>query len=178
VHIRAIGSLAVAALAVVVGVSAALASPAVAPVTVKTAKVADFGTVLVNGSGFTLYRYTPDQKGKSVCSGACSAYWPPLIVTGKAKPVAGTGVVASKLGTIKRSNGQMQVTYAGYPLYRYAGDAKAGETKGQGFEKTWYVVAASGAMVKSATGSSASSSSSSSSSPSTSTSSSGGAYSY
>jgi predicted lipoprotein with Yx(FWY)xxD motif len=164
VQTRRIGVLAVPALAAVIGVSAAFASPAMAPVTVKTAKVANLGNVLVNGSGLTLYRYTPDKKGTSVCTGACAKYWPPLLVTGKAKPVAGTGVTASKLGVIKRSNGQMQVTYGGYPLYRYSDDSKTGQAKGQGEESAWYAVATSGALVKTSVQAAAPTSSPSSSS--------------
>jgi predicted lipoprotein with Yx(FWY)xxD motif len=180
VQIRAIGKFVVPALAAVICVSAAVASPAVAPVAVKTATVASFGSVLVNGSGLTLYRYTSDRKGASTCSGACAAEWPPLVVKGDAKPVAGKGVAASRLGMIKRSNGQMQVTYGGYPLYLFAGDSKAGQTKGQGFEKTWYLVASSGALVKTSPAAAAPSSSSSAPAPATTTTpaSSGGGYDY
>jgi predicted lipoprotein with Yx(FWY)xxD motif len=130
-----------------VGVVAATAAPTSAPPTVKTAKIADLGTVLVNGSGLTLYRFTTDKKGSSSCNGSCAALWPPLLA-GKGKPVAGTGVAAAKLGTLKRSTGQLQVTYGGYALYRFASDKKPGEAKGEGLEGSWYAVAPSGALVK------------------------------
>jgi predicted lipoprotein with Yx(FWY)xxD motif len=126
--------------------AAALAAPA--PSTVRTAAVAKLGTVLVNGSGLTLYRLDTDKKGASSCDGGCAAVWPPLLATGKTKPVAGTGVAASKLGLIKRSTGQMQVTYDGYPLYRFAADTKPGEAKGEGVSGTWFAVAPSGGLVK------------------------------
>jgi predicted lipoprotein with Yx(FWY)xxD motif len=116
--------------------------------TVKAAKVGKFGTVLVASNGMTLYRYTPDKKNVSVCSGACASYWPPLLVKGTAKPTVGSGASASLLGTTMRSGGAEQVTYAGFPLYYYAGDKKPGQANGQGFEKTWYVVSATGALVK------------------------------
>jgi predicted lipoprotein with Yx(FWY)xxD motif len=132
------------------GVSAAFATRTVAS-TVKTAKISGLGTVLVNGSGRTLYRFTADKKGASTCNGSCAALWPPVLASGTAEPVAGTGVTASKLGTIKRSNGQKQVTYGGYPLYRYAADTKSGQAKGEGAEGTWFAVAPSGALVKGAT---------------------------
>jgi predicted lipoprotein with Yx(FWY)xxD motif len=119
-----------------------------AKATVKTVKNGTFGVVLVDGSGKALYRYTPDSKGKSVCTGQCLAYWPALLIKATAKPVAGAGVKASLLGTIKAKGGMRQVTYAGYPLYHYKSDTKAGEFSGQGFDGTWYVVSSTGALVK------------------------------
>jgi predicted lipoprotein with Yx(FWY)xxD motif len=116
--------------------------------TVNTAKVGKFGTVLVASNGMTLYRYTPDKRNVSVCTGACAKYWPPLLVKGTAKPTVGSGATASLLGITMRANGAHQVTYAGFPLYYYAGDKKAGQANGQGFDKTWYVVGSNGAMVK------------------------------
>ena len=119
-----------------------------AKATVKTVMNGTFGVVLVDGSGRTLYRYTPDRKGKSVCTGQCLAYWPPLVVKATAKPVAGAGVKASLLGTIKAGHGMRQVTYGGYPLYHFKSDSKAGEFEGQGVDGSWYVVNANGALVK------------------------------
>ena len=106
-----------------------------------------YGMVLVNASGRTLYRYTPDKKGKSTCSGKCATYWPPFMAKGKV--TAGAGASGSLVGTIKRGKG-LQVTYAGWPLYTYVGDTKAGQITGEGTEKTWYVVSATGALVKKA----------------------------
>ena len=137
--------------ALVTGVGVAMAATASMSAksgTVKAAHNSKFGMILVSSSGMTLYRYTPDKKNVSVCSGACATYWPPLLVKGTAKPTVGSGASASLLGTTKRSNGALQVTYAGYPLYLYAGDKKAGNVNGQGFQKTWYVVSATGALVK------------------------------
>jgi predicted lipoprotein with Yx(FWY)xxD motif len=116
--------------------------------TVMTAKVGKYGTVLVAANGRTLYRYTLDKKNVSNCNGACAAYWPALLVKGTAKPTAGSGVSASMLGVTMRSNGAHQVTYAGFPLYYYAADKKAGQASGEGFQKTWYVVNATGGLVK------------------------------
>jgi len=120
---------------------------------VKTVDSAKFGTMLVSANGRTLYRYTVDSKGVNRCTGVaiCNKYWPPLLVKATVKPTAGTGVVASLLGTIKaKAAGMRQVTYAGFPLYTFTGDSKAGQVNGEGFEKTWYVVNAKGALVKSA----------------------------
>lgn len=116
--------------------------------TVKAAASSKYGTVLVAANGMTLYRYTPDKKNTSVCTGACAKYWPPLLLKGTAKETAGSGASAALLGETMRANGAAQVTYAGYPLYFYAGDKKPGDVNGQGVQKTWYVVSAKGALVK------------------------------
>ena len=141
------------ALAAVVGVGVAMAATKATSssgATVKTAASAKYGTVLVAANGMALYRYTLDKKDKTVCSGACAKYWPPLLLKGTAKETAGSGASSGLLGEVMRANGAAQVTYAGYPLYYYAGDKKPGDVKGQGFEKTWYLVSAKGALVKSA----------------------------
>ena len=134
-----------------VGVGAAMAattSKQAGRATVQTSASGKYGTVLVAANGMTLYRYTPDKKGKSVCNGACATYWPPLLLKGAAKETAGSGASAGLLGKTTRTNGAAQVTYAGYPLYFYAGDKKPGDVNGEGFDNTWYVVSAKGALVK------------------------------
>jgi hypothetical protein len=88
-------------------------------------------------------------------------------LTAKGAPTAGTGATASDLGTISRSDGTKQVTYAGHPLYYFVGDSAAGQTNGEGnngFGAPWYVVAPSGQQITSLGAASASSSSASSSS--------------
>src|SRR5689334_9930236 len=112
-------------------------------------RVGHFGKILVNGHGQTLYLFEKDKHGKSSCNGQCAQFWPPALTTGK--PHAGSGVSSSKLGTTKRKNGQLQVTYAGHPLYAYAGDGKAGQANGEGsqnFGAAWYVMNAKGSAVK------------------------------
>lgn len=133
-----------------VGVAMAASSSTSSTGTVKTVKSKTFGVILVSSRGRTLYRYTIDRKGVNRCSSnvTCSKYWPPLLVKAGARPTAGPGAQAAKLGTIKAKNGMRQVTYAGWPLYSFAGDTAAGQTKGQAFEKQWYVVNTSGALVK------------------------------
>jgi predicted lipoprotein with Yx(FWY)xxD motif len=115
---------------------------------VKAAKTS-LGRVLVDGHGKTLYLFAIDKRGKSVCSGQCAVYWPPLLTQSKA--VAGTGVKASLLGTAVRAGGKLQVTYNGHPLYFFKADTKAGQTKGQGvdgFGGLWWAVSPAGAAVK------------------------------
>jgi predicted lipoprotein with Yx(FWY)xxD motif len=97
-------------------------------------------------NGRTLYLFEADKSPKSTCSGACAAAWPPLTTSGSA--TAGSGIKSAKLTTSKRSDGKLQVVYAGHPLYYYAGDTKAGQTKGQGLDQfgaEWYTLAPSGA---------------------------------
>lgn len=115
--------------------------------TVKTASTSD-GTVLVNQHGRSLYMFGKDRRGRSACSGACAQDWPPLLTT--SKPTAGSGVSASKLSTVKRSDGKTQVTYARHPLYTYAGDSGRGDVNGQGlnaFGGIWSLLMPSGAKV-------------------------------
>jgi predicted lipoprotein with Yx(FWY)xxD motif len=115
---------------------------------------------LTDSSGRALYLWVPDTSTMSTCSGACATAWPPLTTTGA--PTAGTGVTASDLGTISRSDGTKQVTYAGHPLYSFAGDKAAGQTSGEGsngFGAPWYLVAPSGHQITSLRAASAPSSS-------------------
>jgi predicted lipoprotein with Yx(FWY)xxD motif len=109
------------------------------PISVGTA--AGVGKVLVDSNGMTLYYFQKDQKGsgKSKCDGACASAWPPLTTSGE--PEAMSGVNASMLGTIERSDGTTQVTYAGWPLYTFVEDKKPGEDNGtdsKAFGASWY----------------------------------------
>jgi predicted lipoprotein with Yx(FWY)xxD motif len=107
---------------------------------------------LTNSAGRSLYLWTPDTMTTSMCSGACATAWPPLTIKGA--PTGGSGVTAGDLGTIKRSDGRTQVTYAGHPLYTFAGDSGAGQTNGEGsngFGAPWYLVAPSGQQLTSLT---------------------------
>ena len=110
--------------------------------TVDVAKTSALGTVLVGSNGHTLYRYTVDDKNINRCSNvpACKTYWPALLVKAGTKPTVATGASAKLVGTIDAGHGMRQVTYAGFPLYFFAGDKKAGQTNGQEFEEKWYVV--------------------------------------
>jgi predicted lipoprotein with Yx(FWY)xxD motif len=104
-----------------------------------------FGKILVDGKGKTLYDFPPDKSMASTCYGACAALWPPLLTTGK--PIAGRGVKPSLLGTVKRKDGKLEVTYNHHPLYYFVSDQKAGQTTGQGvdqFGAPWWVITAAG----------------------------------
>jgi predicted lipoprotein with Yx(FWY)xxD motif len=103
------------------------------------------GKILVDARGITLYDFKRDKGTTSVCYGACAALWPPLITN--AKPVAERGARASLLGTTKRKDGKLQVTYGGHPLYYFVTDRKPDQTTGQGvnqFGGPWWVISAAG----------------------------------
>jgi predicted lipoprotein with Yx(FWY)xxD motif len=121
------------------------------PATVKLTSSSKEGSYLVDAQGHSLYLFEKDEKGDSYCSGACAAVWPPLETS--ATPHAAGGVNGSALGTMKRDDGETQVTYDGHPLYYYAADASTpGKTKGQEvnqFGAEWYLVGRSGQAVES-----------------------------
>ena len=109
----------------------------------------DYGQILSNGRGRALYLFTADTGKGSNCSGDCATAWPPYVV--KSKPVAGEGVKAGKIGTTTRSDGRLQATYAGHPVYYYVSDNEPGEVLCQAvneFGGYWYVVRASGQAVR------------------------------
>jgi predicted lipoprotein with Yx(FWY)xxD motif len=132
-----------------IGAGAALAAGSAGVVTVKAGNALG-AKILVNAHGLTLYHYTDEGKGKIDCSGGCAQLWPPLLVPAGARPSAGSGVAAAKLGEIRRPDGRMQVTYNGLPLYRYAADTKPGQTNGQGVEHAWFAVTTAGTITKAA----------------------------
>jgi predicted lipoprotein with Yx(FWY)xxD motif len=117
--------------------------------------------ILVNAQGFTLYLFTEDAHGTSACLDSyehCPTAWPPLRST--QPPVAGRGVRADLLGTIRRPDGDPQVTYRGHPLYTDAGstslglkaDVKPGQIRGQAFFNVWFVVSPQGKAIQKSPG--------------------------
>jgi predicted lipoprotein with Yx(FWY)xxD motif len=120
---------------------AAQAQAATTSVTIKTMHTSK-GTVLVNASGMTVYWFAKDTSRKSRCNGSCAKYWPPVL---------GTSASGSSLprgfGTIKRADGQTQITYAGHPLYTYAGDTASGQINGNGLDASggwWWAATPTG----------------------------------
>lgn len=146
--VLAIGVIVVAvSLSYGIGFASASSSSTKAATKVGTAN-SSLGTILVDSHGRTLYLFAKDKNGKSACSGACAAYWPPLMASGKPRALA--GVKASLLGTTRRSNGRLQVTYRHHPLYRYAGDTSKGQLNGQGlndFGGYWWVLSPAGTKI-------------------------------
>jgi predicted lipoprotein with Yx(FWY)xxD motif len=104
----------------------------------------DFGDILVDADGNTVYLFTPDAQGASTCNGQCAANWPPLAEV----TTVGDGLDDDLLGTTTRSDGKAQATYNGWPLYRFAADRAPGDTNGQGVNGSWFVVDADGDKVE------------------------------
>lgn len=104
------------------------------------------GEHLVDSKGMTLYLFTKDSPGTTTCYDKCAAAWPALLTSGT--PQAGSGVDASKFGTVTRTDGTTQVTYNGWPLYYFAKDKQSGDTTGEGVGGVWFCVSASGDAVK------------------------------
>jgi predicted lipoprotein with Yx(FWY)xxD motif len=108
------------------------------------------GRIVVDGRGRTLYAFAKDKNGRSACTGTCATYWPPLLTSGKVR--AGHGVKASLLGTTRRGNGKLQVTYNRHPLYTFTLDKQAGQTNGEGlddFGGVWDVLSPAGKRIAS-----------------------------
>jgi predicted lipoprotein with Yx(FWY)xxD motif len=128
-------------------------SPAAA--TAGSLKTATIGgvTVLTNANGFTLYSFAPDTPTKSNCNGTCAQNWPPV-----AGPATASGVTGT-FGTIKRSDGSVQATFDGHPLYAFAGDTAPGQAKGNGLNAAgglWHEITTSGTAAPAPAGTSSS----------------------
>jgi predicted lipoprotein with Yx(FWY)xxD motif len=109
----------------------------------------DYGRILTDGKGRTLYLFTKESSGKTRCYGACADAWPPFYTRGK--PRASGDARQSLLGTTRRSDGKQQVTYMGHPVYYYRSDVKPGQVLCQNvaeFGGTWLVVKPSGDAVR------------------------------
>ena len=105
--------------------------------------------MLADAQGRTLYLWEADQGDESACDGPCAQAWPPLTTDGK--PAAGDGAKGDLLGTSQRADGTLGVTYAGHPLYYFAGDQAAGQANGKGsdgFGAKWWPVSPDGAAIE------------------------------
>jgi predicted lipoprotein with Yx(FWY)xxD motif len=118
----------------------------------RTTDNSTLGTIVVDGSGRTLYRFDKDSASPptSNCTGACAQLWPPVLV---GTQITLSGIDRSLLGTIKRSDGSVQLTLNGWPLYRYAGDSAPGQVNGEGVGGVWFAVRPTGAKALSASNS-------------------------
>jgi predicted lipoprotein with Yx(FWY)xxD motif len=148
-----IGSIAAAAALLIAGCgggssNSSTSTPAKSPsgtALVNSANTASLGDIVVGPNGRTLYLFKKDTGQTSTCSGACAAQWPPLTTTGA--PTSSGSVSMSALKTVRRSDGTMQVTFDGHPLYYFAGDSAPGQANGQGlntFGATWWALSPSG----------------------------------
>ena len=123
-------------------------SPAATGTVIAVANNAAHGQILVDGKGMTVYLFVADTGTSSTCYGSCATVWPPVLTDGA--PQAGSGADKALLGTTTRTDGKVEVTYAGHPLYYFIRDKVAGDTTGQGvngFGALWWVMSPSGAAI-------------------------------
>jgi predicted lipoprotein with Yx(FWY)xxD motif len=120
-------------------------APAAGAATVAVAE-SDFGPILVDAEGRTLYMFKPDSAGDPTCYDDCETNWPPLVVTGEI--TVGEGLDAATFTTVARTDGSMQVKAGAWPLYYFANDAAAGDVNGQGQGDVWYVVSPAGEPIE------------------------------
>ena len=104
------------------------------------------GEVLVDAEGMALYMFDPDEQGESTCYDDCATAWPPLIADGE--PTVGEGLDESLVGTVERTDGEMQVTYNDWPLYYWQNDEAPGDVTGQAVNEVWWVVGPDGEPVR------------------------------
>jgi predicted lipoprotein with Yx(FWY)xxD motif len=119
-------------------------------VTVERASLGQLGTVLVTNKGYALYTFPPDAARHVTCTGGCASAWPPLTLHAGQTVTAGAGVHAGLLGTVPGPGGGRVVTYHGWPLYTYLGDASPGHAAGEGKNDDggyWYVMRPSGQIL-------------------------------
>ena len=144
-----VAAAAIAALASILALHPTATHAAQAKVAVISTTKTSLGRIIVNSSGRTLYLFGKDRNGKSACSGQCATFWPPLITSGK--PRVTSGARASLVGTTRRADGRLQVTYNHHPLYTFVKDTKAGQANGEGmnaFGAEWDAVAPAGARIE------------------------------
>ena len=130
--------------------STAAANPAAPATGIQiSVRSSQYGRILSDGTNHTVYLFTHDRSTPSTCYGGCSNVWPPVLTKGV--PTAGSGLNARLLGTTHRTDGTLQVTYGGHPLYYYVNDVKAGQILCQNVDEfggTWLVVSPSGTAVR------------------------------
>jgi predicted lipoprotein with Yx(FWY)xxD motif len=145
---RSLFTLAAFSALLVLGAAAALA--VTAPILKSSHNKTLKSTIVVDANGLTLYHLSSEKPGTTGCSGVCAKFWIPVLAT-KGKRVLGKGVIASKVGTVRRPDGKLQLTYNHYALYRYYLDKKPGQAIGEGFVTStgrWYAIGTSGKLVK------------------------------
>lgn len=114
--------------------------------TLDVAYLFGYGEYLIDSTGQTLYAFTEDASGESTCYDQCAESWPPVIV--KNSTLAKTSLVTGEVGTIERTDGSLQLTYNSMPLYTFTQDNAIGEVSGDGANDVWFLVAASGELIR------------------------------
>ena len=119
-------------------------TPASATAPVTTASTS-LGNALVDAEGRTLYGFTKDANGTPTCVDGCATAWPPALVPSDQLPA---GLDAAVFSVVARPDGTHQLEAGTWPLYRFAGDDKAGDVNGQGSGGNWFVAAPDGTLIK------------------------------
>jgi predicted lipoprotein with Yx(FWY)xxD motif len=141
---------AASAIAVTAGVLATSPSgdAKAAPAGVISTRPTDSGRILVDGNGRTVYLFVQDTGSTPTCTGSCTSYWPPVPASTHLR--ATDGATATDLSSVAAPGGGRQLTYAGHPLYYFAGDTKPGDTAGQALDQfgaPWYVLDPAGKAI-------------------------------
>jgi predicted lipoprotein with Yx(FWY)xxD motif len=128
------------------GSSGSSARPTLTPrpgIVLSSNSTAKLGTVVIDGLGFTLYRFDEDSANPptSTCTDACTQTWQPVIYT---DPVTLEGVEQGEVGKLARADGQQQVTIGGWPVYRYLPEPQPGATEGHGSDGAWFAITPDG----------------------------------
>jgi predicted lipoprotein with Yx(FWY)xxD motif len=107
--------------------------------------VARMGKVIENQDGHVLYRFDSDDNdpAAATCNGDCAKVWKPVLTNDGAPELK--GIAESAVSTVDREDGTKQITIAGWPVYTYVGDIKAGSWKGQNVSGKWFVIQPTGA---------------------------------
>jgi predicted lipoprotein with Yx(FWY)xxD motif len=116
--------------------------------TLNVSELTEFGPILMDDEGLSLYIFMNDTQDdeSSSCNDECAVEWPPLL--NQDSSIAGDGVDSTLLNTVTRADGSLQVTYNGWPLYRFQGDSTLGDTNGQGMENLWFLISPTGDSVQ------------------------------
>jgi predicted lipoprotein with Yx(FWY)xxD motif len=121
--------------------------PSAGDETVAIAESDDFGQILVDGEGMTLYGFVPDEAGgEPTCYDDCAVAWPPLLETDEV--TVGAGLDSTAFELVERTDGGMQVKIGSFPLYYWASDSAPGDTTGQGVGGVWFVVSPAGELIE------------------------------
>jgi len=113
------------------------------PAAVQAAQNPRLGHIVIDGEGFTLYRFDEDTASPSTttCYDECATTWPPVLTRNK---IVYTGIDNTLLGTTTREDGSLQVTLNGWPLYRFSGDTEPGQINGEAVGGVWFTAAPDG----------------------------------
>lgn len=135
---------AVLALVLVVAAACGDSTEAADVVVIGTADT-EFGPVLTDTEGHTLYLLVTDRRATPTCTADCESVWAPILA-GDTTNAAGD-IDSGLFGTVAREGGPAQLTYNSWPLYRYRGDTAPGDIEGHGQLNVWFAIGLHGEAV-------------------------------